>query len=63
MNRSVLVVVDVVEVNIIMGADMGSLVGDSVVVDVIMGLGMHTLVSCFAVKSSNLAVLEFWMRA
>ena len=62
MYRSVLVVVDVVEVNNIMGADMGSLVGDSVVVDVIMGLGMHSLVSCFAVKSSNLAVVEFWMR-
>ena len=31
---------------------------DAVVVKAIMGLGMHALVSCFAVKSSNLAVVE-----
>ena len=41
---SVLVVVDVVEVNVIMGA------------------GMHSLVSCFAVNSSNLAVVEVIIR-
>ena len=39
-------VVDVVEVNFLMGAGMGSLVVDAVVVDVIMGLSMHSLVSC-----------------
>ena len=49
--------------NVIMGAEMGSLVVDAVVVDVITGLGVHSLVSCFAVKSSNLAVVEVftWM--
>ena len=52
-----------VEVNVIMGAGMGSLVVDAVMVDVIMSLGMHSLVSCFAVKSSNLAVVQvfIWM--
>ena len=40
---------------------MGSLVVDAVLVDVIMGLGMHLLVSCFAVKSSNLAVVEVFL--
>ena len=43
-----------VEVNVILGAGMGSLVVDAALVDVIMGLGMHSLVSCFAVKDSNL---------
>ena len=59
MYSSVLVVVDVVEVNVIMGAGMGSLVLDAVVVNVIMGLGMHALVSCFAVKSSNLQLWKY----
>ena len=62
MYGSVLVVVDVVKVNVIMGAGMGSLVVDAAAVDIIMGLGMHSLVSCFAVKD-NLAVVEvfIWM--
>ena len=59
---SVLVVVDVVEVNVIMGAGMDSLVADVVEMNVIMGAGMHSLVSCFAVNSSNLAVLEVFIR-
>ena len=42
---SVLVVVDVVEVNVVMGASMDSLVVDVVEVNVIMGAGMHSLVS------------------
>ena len=41
---SVFVVVDVVEVNVTMGA------------------GMHSLVSCFAVNHSNLAVVEVFIR-
>ena len=57
---SVLVVVDVVELNVIMGAGMGFVV-DAVVVDVIMGLDIHSLVSCFAVKSSNLGVVEVFV--
>ena len=62
-HSNVFVVADSVEVNVIMGAGMGSLVVDAVVVDVIMGLGMHSLISCFPVKSSNLAVVEvfIWM--
>ena len=36
-------IVDVVEVNVIMGAGMGSLVVDAVVMDAIMGLGMQSL--------------------
>ena len=59
MGSNALVLVDVVEVNVIMGAGMGSLVLDAVVVNVIMGLGMHALVSCFAVKSSNPAVVKY----
>ena len=55
---SVLVVVDVVEVNVIMGAGMDSLFVDVVEVNVIMGAGMHSLVSCFAVNNSNLAIVE-----
>ena len=35
---SVFVTLDVVELNVIMGAGMGSLVVDAVVVDIIMGL-------------------------
>ena len=66
MHSSVFLVADVVEVNVIMGARIGSLVVDAVVVDVIIvvvDLGMHSLVSCFAVKSGNLAVVEvfIWM--
>ena len=59
---SVLVVVDVVEVNVIMGAGMDSLVLDVVEMNVIMGAGMHSLVSCFAVNDSNLAVVEVFPR-
>ena len=43
-------VVDVVEVNVIMGAGMDSLVVGVVEMNVIMGAGMHSLVSCFAVS-------------
>ena len=46
-----------VEVNVILGAGMDSLVVDVVEVNVIMGAGMHSLVSCFAAKNSNLAVV------
>ena len=59
---SVLVVVDVVEVNVIMGAGMDSLVVDVVEVNFIMGAGMHSLVSYFAVNNSNLAVLGVFIR-
>ena len=59
---SVLVVVNVVEENIIVGASMDSLVVDVVEVNVIMGAGMHSLVSCFAVNNSNLAVVEVFIR-
>ena len=58
-----------VEVNVIMGAGMDLLVVDVVEVNAIMGAGMHSLVSCFAVNDSNLAVVEVfvpmlwpWMR-
>ena len=30
--------------------------------NVIMGAGMHSLVSCFAVNNSNLAVVEVFIR-
>ena len=40
-----------VELNVIMGAGMDSLVVDVVEVNVIMGAGMHSLVSCFAVNN------------
>ena len=50
-------VVHVVEVNVIMGAGVDSLVVDVVEVNVIMGAGLHSLVSCFAVNNSNLAVV------
>ena len=46
-----LVVVDVVGVNVMMGASMDSLVVDVVEMNVIMGAGMHSLVSCSAVNS------------
>ena len=39
-----------VEVNVIMGAGMDSLVVDVVEVNAIMAAGMRSLVSCFAVK-------------
>ena len=59
---NVLVVVDVAEVNVTMGAGMDSLVVDVVEVNVIMGAGMHSLVSCFAVNNSNLAIVEVCIR-
>ena len=54
--------VDVVEVNVIMGTGMGSLVVHAVEMNIIMGAGMHSLVSCFAVNNSNLAVVEVCAR-
>ena len=51
-----------VEANVIMGAGLDSLVADVVEMNVIMGAGMHSLVSCFAVNSRNLAVLEVFIR-
>ena len=59
---SVLLVVDVVEVNVIMGAGMGSLVMDVVEMNVITGAGIHSLVSYFAVYNSNLAVVDVFIR-
>ena len=55
-------VADVVEVNVIMGAGMGSLVVHAVEMNVIIGAGMHSLVSCFAVNNRNLAVVEVSIR-
>ena len=55
---SVLVVVDVVEVIVLIGAGMHSLVVDVVEMKHIMGAGMPSLVSCSAVKNSNLAAVE-----
>ena len=51
-----------VEVNVIMGAGMDSLVVDAVEVNVIMVAGMNSLVSCFAVNDGNLAVVEVFLR-
>ena len=51
-----------VEVNVILGAGMDSFLVDVVEVNVIMGAGMHSLVSCFAVISRNLAVVEVFGR-
>ena len=51
-----------VEVNVIMGAGTDLLVVDVVEVNVIMGAGMHSLVSCFAVNNSHLAVVEVCIR-
>ena len=51
-----------VEVNVIMGAGMDSLLVDVVEVNVIMGAGRHSLVSDFAVNNSNLAVAEVFIR-
>ena len=59
---SVLVVVDVVEVNVIMGAGTDLLVVDVVEVNVIMGAGMHSLVSFFAVNNTQFAVVEVFIR-
>ena len=50
------------EVNIIMGAGMDSLIVDVVDMNVIMGVGTHSLVSCFTVNNSNLAVVEVLIR-
>ena len=41
---------------------MGSLGVDVVEVNVTMGAGMHSLVSCFTVNHSNLAVVEVFIR-
>ena len=51
-----------VEVNVIMGAGMDSLVVDVVEVNVIMGADMHSLRSSFAVNNNNLAVVEVSIR-
>ena len=51
-----------VDVYVIMGAGMDSLVVDAVEVNVIMGAGMHSLASDFAVNNSNLAVVEVFIR-
>ena len=53
-----MLVVDVVDVNFIMSAGMGSLVVHAVEMNVIMGAGVHSLVSGFAVNNSSLAVVE-----
>ena len=60
---SFLEVADVIEVNIITGAGMDSPVVDVHVVEmnVIMGAGTLSLVSCFAVNNSNLAVVEVFI--
>ena len=50
------------EVNIILGAGTDSLIVDVVEMNVIMCAGMHSLVSCFAVNNSNLAVVEVFIR-
>ena len=51
-----------VEVNVIMGAGMDSLVVDVTEVNVIMGAGVRSLVSCFAVNIRNLAVVVGFIR-
>ena len=51
-----------VEVNVIMGAGMDSLVVEVVEVNVILGADMHSLVSCLAVNISILAVVEVFIR-
>ena len=56
-----------VEVNVILGvpAWIHLLWMRSKVVEVnvvIIGAGMHSLVSCFAVNNSNLAIVEVFMR-
>ena len=57
---NVLVVVDVVEVNVIMGVGMDSVV-DVVEVNVIMGAGMHSLVSCFSANNGILLQLRKYL--
>ena len=51
-------VVDVVEVNVIMGAGTDLLVADVVEVNVIMGAGMHSLVSCFGSVYTDAVTLD-----
>ena len=51
-----------VEVNVIMGAGMDSLVVDVLEVSVIMGVDMHSLRSCFAVNINNIAAVEVFIR-
>ena len=51
-----------VEVNVILGVSIDSLVVDVVEVNVIMGAGMHSLVSDFDVNHNNLAVVEVFIR-
>ena len=51
-----------VEVNVIMGAGMDSLVVDVIEVNVLMGAGMHSLASCSAANNSNLAVVAVFVR-
>ena len=51
-----------VEVSVIMGAGMDSLVVDVVEMNVMMGAGMHSLVSSFAVNNRYLAVVEVFIR-
>ena len=57
----VFVDVDVVEVNVLMGASMGSLVVDVVEMNGMMSTGMHSPVSCFAVNNSNLTLVEVFV--
>ena len=52
-HSGVSVVVDVVEVNVIMGACRGSLVLVVVMVNAIMGLGMQALGSLFLCKDEQ----------
>ena len=51
-----------VEVNVILGVGMDSLVVDVVEVNAIMGAGMHSQVSDSAVDNKNLAVVEVFIR-
>ena len=45
-----------------MGAGMDSIVVVVLEMNVIMGAGTHSLVSCFAVNNSNLAVVDVFIR-
>ena len=51
-----------VEVNVVMGAGMDSLVADVVDMNVILGAGLHSLESNFTVNSTNRAVVEVFIR-
>ena len=51
-----------VEVNAIMGAGMDSLVVDVVEMNVVLVGGLHSLVSCFAVNNTNLALVKIFIR-